>query len=63
MQAGFTPGQVQISGPECGSQVFYTEPTDSDLIGVSDGCKAMTKEDSDFDPIRDEPAFQAFIGR
>jgi hypothetical protein len=30
---------------------------------VWDGCKAMANEDSDFDPIRDEPAFQAFIGR
>jgi hypothetical protein len=184
IQAGFRPGQVQISGrysdysrisdeadkkehvfhfcPECGSQVFYTEPTDPDLIVVSvgsfadpsfppptesgydsrrhpwvglpdtieryapevwdparalyeageyaqaadrgrelveahpgnpmllyntacceslagrtadaidhlrsaaevwDGCKAMANEDTDFDPIRDEPAFKAFIGR
>jgi hypothetical protein len=184
MQAGFRPGQVQISGrykdysqisdeadrkehvlhfcPECGSQVFYTEPTEPDLIVVAvgsfadptfppptesgydsrrhpwiglpetieryapevwdparalyeagdyaaaadrgrelletyqsnprllyntacceslagrtadalghlrraaavwDGCKAMARDDSDFDPIRDDPAFQEFIGR
>ena len=30
---------------------------------VWDGCKAMANEDTDFDPIRDEPAFKAFIGR
>jgi hypothetical protein len=30
---------------------------------VWDGCGAMAKDDSDFDPIRDEPAFQEFIGR
>jgi hypothetical protein len=29
---------------------------------VWDGCRDMAKGDSDFDPIRDEPAFQAFVG-
>jgi hypothetical protein len=29
---------------------------------VWDGCRDMAKGDSDFDPIRDEPAFQEFIG-
>jgi hypothetical protein len=27
-----------------------------------DGCREMAKHDSDFDPIRDEPAFQALLG-
>jgi len=26
-----------------------------------DGCREMAKEDSDFDPIRDEPAFEELI--
>ena len=25
-------------------------------------CRDMAKGDSDFDPVRDEPAFQALIG-
>jgi hypothetical protein len=29
---------------------------------VWDGCKAMAKDDSDFDPVREEPAFQELIG-
>ena len=29
---------------------------------VWDGCRDMAKGDSDFDPIRDEPAFQEFLG-
>ena len=28
-----------------------------------EGCRDMAKEDSDFDPIRDEPAFQELVGR
>ena len=28
-----------------------------------DGCREMAKEDSDFDPIRDEPAFEELISR
>jgi len=28
-----------------------------------DGCRDMAKEDSDFDPIRDEPAFVELAGR
>jgi hypothetical protein len=28
-----------------------------------EGCRDMAKEDSDFDPIRDEPAFEELIGR
>ena len=28
-----------------------------------EGCRDMAKGDSDFDPIRDEPAFEALIGR
>ena len=27
-----------------------------------DGCREMAKQDSDFDPIRDEPGFHALIG-
>jgi hypothetical protein len=28
-----------------------------------EGCRDMAKRDSDFDPIRDEPAFRELIGR
>jgi hypothetical protein len=28
-----------------------------------EGCRELAKEDSDFDPIRDEPAFQELVGR
>jgi hypothetical protein len=28
-----------------------------------EGCRDTAKEDSDFDPIRDEPAFEELIGR
>jgi hypothetical protein len=28
-----------------------------------DGCRELAEQDSDFDPIRDEPAFQDLIGR
>jgi hypothetical protein len=28
-----------------------------------DGCRDLAKEDSDFDPIRDESAFEELIGR
>ena len=31
-------------------------------IGMWEPCRDMAKGDSDFDPIRDEPAFQALIG-
>ena len=27
-----------------------------------EGCREMAKEDSDFDPIRDEPAFTELVG-
>ena len=27
-----------------------------------EGCREMAKEDSDFDPIRREPAFEELIG-
>ncbi len=30
-------------------------------IDMWDGCREMAKQDSDFDPIRDEPAFQALV--
>ncbi len=30
-------------------------------IDMWDGCREMAKQDSDFDPIRDEPAFQALL--
>jgi hypothetical protein len=65
MQAGFKGDQVQVVGrfsdyarvsdeadrkehvfhfcPDCGSQVF---------------CREMASRDSDFDPIREEPAFK-----
>jgi len=33
------------------------------LIGKWEGCRDMAKEDSDFDPIRDEPAFEELIRR
>jgi hypothetical protein len=26
------------------------------------GCRDMAKEDSDFDPIRNEPAFEELVG-
>jgi hypothetical protein len=32
-------------------------------IDLSDQVRVMANDDSDFDPIRDEPAFQALIGR
>jgi hypothetical protein len=32
-------------------------------IDMWDGCRDMAEEDSDFDPVRDEPAFQDLIGR
>jgi hypothetical protein len=31
-------------------------------IEMWEGCREMAKEDSDFDPIRNEPAFQALVG-
>jgi hypothetical protein len=27
-----------------------------------EGCRDMAKEDSDFDPIRNEPAFKELVG-
>jgi tetratricopeptide (TPR) repeat protein len=32
-------------------------------IEMWEGCRGMAKDDSDFDPIRGEPAFQDLIGR
>lgn len=32
-------------------------------IGLWEGCREMAEQDSDFDPIRDEPAFTELIGR
>ena len=32
-------------------------------IDMWEGCRDMAREDSDFDPIRDEPAFQELLGR
>ena len=32
-------------------------------IEMWEGCRGMAMEDSDFDPIRDEPAFRELIGR
>jgi hypothetical protein len=34
----------------------------SQAIGLWEGCRDMAKQDSDFDPIRDEPAFKDLIG-
>jgi hypothetical protein len=31
-------------------------------IDLWEGCREMAKRDSDFDPIRNEPAFQDMIG-
>ena len=31
-------------------------------IGMWEGCRGMAKEDSDFDPIRSEPAFEELVG-
>jgi hypothetical protein len=31
-------------------------------IDVWDGCRDMARGDSDFDPIRDEPAFRELVG-
>jgi hypothetical protein len=28
-----------------------------------EGCRELAKQESDFDPIRDEPAFEELIGR
>jgi hypothetical protein len=30
---------------------------------VWDGCRDLAKEDTDFDPIRDEPAFRELVVR
>ena len=32
-------------------------------IGMWEGCREMARQDSDFDPIRNEPAFEELIGR
>ena len=32
-------------------------------IGMWEGCRALARDDSDFDPLRDEPAFQELVGR
>jgi tetratricopeptide (TPR) repeat protein len=32
-------------------------------VEMWEGCREMAKEDSDFDPIRDEPTFEQLIGR
>jgi len=32
-------------------------------IEIAEVCRALAKEDSDFDPIRNEPGFQGLIGR
>jgi hypothetical protein len=32
-------------------------------IDMSERCRAYEKDDSDFDPIRDEPAFKELVGR
>jgi hypothetical protein len=31
-------------------------------IGIWEGCRDMANEDSDFDPIRNEPAFEELVG-
>jgi hypothetical protein len=31
-------------------------------IGMWEGCRDMAKQDSDFDPIRNEPAFEELVG-
>jgi len=43
-----TPAPSSISGP---------------AIDKWDACREMAMEDSDFDPIRDEPAFAELISR
>jgi hypothetical protein len=35
----------------------------SQAIDGWEGCREMAKEDSDFNPIRDEPAFEELVGR
>jgi hypothetical protein len=54
--------------PACGSQVVYTELTEPDLIEhlgraieLFEGIGKMASDDSDFDPIRDEPAFKELV--
>ena len=32
-------------------------------IDIWEGCRDMATNDSDFDPIRDDPSFQSLIGR
>jgi hypothetical protein len=57
--------------------VFYNVACSESLAGRTDdaidhlrqaidgweGCREMAKQDSDFDPIRDERAFQDLVGR
>jgi hypothetical protein len=31
-------------------------------IGMWEGCRDMAKKDSDFDPIRNQPAFEELVG-
>jgi hypothetical protein len=31
-------------------------------IDIWEGCREMAKTDSDFDPIRNEPAFEELVG-
>jgi hypothetical protein len=33
-----------------------------DAVGIWDGCREMARHDSDFDPVRAEPSFQALVG-
>ena len=37
--------------------------TSGQAIDMWEGCREMANGDSDFDPIRDEPAFQDMVGR
>src|SRR4051812_47766412 len=77
MQAGFRTDQVQVVGRFSDQgYLYYNVACCESLAGRTadaiehlgraidrwDGCRDMAKEDSDFDPIRSEPAFAELLG-
>jgi hypothetical protein len=74
MQAGFKAGQVQVAGRYsdysnvacCESLAGRTVDAVVHLgraIEMWDGCRELAERDTDFDPIRAEPAFHALLAR
>jgi hypothetical protein len=69
------PGEVLEAVPH--PRVFYNVACCESLAGRTDdaighlrhaiegwdGCREMAKQEPDFDPIRDEPAFRELVGR